>query len=573
MRLLLGEEIVQVDITGGEFVLRTSYEERFRARSTGAKWNAKTKLWTVGANLLSALKLMREESLAAPDRAKVEAFVAGLTAGSPRVVPATKTPLYEHQIDFASRLVAKRRMMNFSEMGSGKTGAVIGAAQELFTQGQVGLALIVAPLSVLASWERQIEKFCAVRHRTVMLTGTRKDRVSGADDIRVLRKALSGKFLIFALVNYAGLRVFEEEILALRPEFVCFDETTEIKNRTAKQTQSCMRVSRLAKYATGLTGTPISNNVAELWSECAAVSPNFLGGDAADYWNYVWEFCRFGGFKGKEIVGTKNLDVLEMLIKKFSVRVRKEEVLKLPPRTWDVREVVLEGDQDAAYRKAEGDFYFAVDAVKKHSGERQEFRILVKNALARMLRCQQIAAGHCRGENGEMMLWPDNPKIAEIGSIVEESGNQRIVVFSRFVEDLLQGKNALTKRGVEAAVYYGDVSQNDRADIEKDFMDPKGRNKVILAQVKTGGLGVDFSQGSICVFMTNWWSWHVRDQAESRVHRPGQTKPVTYIDLSAVDTVDQTVLEAIHEKKSISAVLFGKDLEEAPAEEEIATAK
>ena len=150
----------------------------------------------------------------------------------------------------------------------------------------------------------------------------------------------------------------------------------------------------------------------------------------------------------------------------------------------------------------------------------------------------------------------------ELVDLVREAGHQKVVVFSRFIEDIEMAREALQMAGFKAATYHGGVSQDRRTKIENAFLDRASDLQVVLAQVQTGGLGIDFSMASICVFFTNWFSWGVRDQAVSRLHRPGQTANVLVVDLLASNTVDETILMTVMDKRSISEVLFGSKVPE-----------
>lgn len=556
-------------LESGVFVLTTAYEEKFRVQACGAKWNQDRRMWEVKASLLSALALLTQAQ-PGDDVEAVREFVRGWETPVPLVIPSTREALMPHQVRGASEIIARRRFFITFDMGTGKTATVIGAAQELFRDREVDLVLVVAPLSVFGSWERQLSRFCTVPYRLMKFTGPRKERTERMSDVWTLRKALPWKRLVFACVNYEALRVYADDLIKLKPGMVVFDESTFIKNRSAQMTKAASRVSRAAKYATALTGTPISNNVGDLFGQLHAVSSEFVGDN---YWEFVKEFCRFGGYKNKEIVGSQNLNKLDWIMKRCSLRVRKEEVIELPDLTQETREIVLEGDQREAYDKAENDFYFAVEAVKRVLGEldrkedpekrRELVTVLIRNAMGRLLRCQQIAGGHCKSEIGETIYWPENPKTRELVEIAEQSGDQRIVVFGRFVEDLLQGRKALEEAGFHSEVYYGAVQHDERARIENEFLKEKTNLRVVLAQVKTGGFGVDFSKASIAVFYNNWFSWSVRDQAQSRLHRMGQKRNVLCIDLLGQATVDEKVLETVLSKKSLSEVLFGKKVQVA----------
>lgn len=563
---------MRVLLESGKFILHTTYEEKFKAQACGGKWDQDLRRWEVRTSILSALGLV-SQAAQGDDVEAARTYLKGWDVPPPPVVPSMKEPLMPHQNLGASHLIQKGRFFITFDMGTGKTATVLGAAQELFKGGKIDLVLIVAPLSVFGSWERQMARFCAVNYRFMLVTGTRKERNERMDDIKTLRQALIKKRLIVACVNYEALRLYADDLIKLKPGMVVFDESTFIKNRSAQMTKAAVRVSKAAKYATGLTGTPISNNVGDLFGQLHAISSEFVGDD---YWHFVQSFAKFGGYKNKEIVGTRNLKGLEWILSKCSLRVRKDEVLDLPALTQETREITLEGDQKEAYGKAATDFYFAVEAVKKTLRDldgkedpdkrRELYTVLIKNAMTRLLRCQQIAGGHCKSEMGETIYWPDNPKVLELVKIAEESGDQRIVVFSRFIEDLEQGRKALVKAGFPCEVYHGSVKQVDRARIENEFLSDSTPIKAVLTQVKTGGFGIDFSRASIAVFYNNWFSWAVRDQAQSRLHRLGQRRNVLCIDLLGRETVDEAVLSTVLSKKSLSEVLFGKKVPAAESE-------
>lgn len=560
---------MKVLLESGVFVLVTTYEEKFKAQACGGKWEAEKRIWTVKASLLSALGIL-SNAAAGDDVEVARSFIRGWEQPVQTVIPSTLEPLMPHQVKGASELIGRGRWLLTFDMGTGKTATVIGASQELFKGRKVDLVLVVAPLSVFGSWERQIKRFCAVPYRFMTFAGTRKDRTERMDDVRTLRKMFAWKRLVFACVNYEALRLYADDLIKLKPGLVAFDESTFIKNRSAQMTKAAARISRAAQYATALTGTPISNNVGDLFGQLHAVSSDFVGDD---YWHYIREFATFGGYKGKEIIGSRNLTALDWIMKRCSYRVLKDEVLDLPEITQETREVELEGEQEEAYRKAETDFYFAVEAVKKGLRElsrkedpskRHELvTVLIKNAMSRLLRCQQIAGGHCKSEVGDVILWPDNPKVREVVEIAEQSGDQRIVIFSRFIENLEQGRKAIEKAGFLCEVFHGGVKHGDRARIENEFLKEKTPLKALFVQVKTGGFGIDFSKASIAIFYDNWFSWAVRDQAQSRLHRLGQKRNVLCIDLIGKRTVDETVLETVLSKRSLSEVLFGKKVDEA----------
>lgn len=558
---------MRVHLENGKFLLYTTYEEKYRAQATGARWDQEQKRWEVEPSLLSGLMILanaaKDDDVEAARR-----FVTSMETPSPLLGFNLREKLMDHQVRGASELVARKRYFITFDMGCGKSATTMAAAQHLYHERLVDLMLVVCPISVFGSWERQLDRFLACPYRFIRFGRTKRERLTAFDDIKTIRRVLPWKRLIVLCVNYEALRIHERDLIKLKPGMVVFDESTYIKNRSAQMTKSAARISRAAEYVTALTGTPISNDVGDLFGQLHVVSPGFLGND---YWAFIREFATFGGYKNKEIVGTKNLKALDWIMRRCSYRVRKEEVLNLPLLTQETREIELEGEQQEAYGKAESDFYFAVEAVRKRVQELQgkddpEARkelvtVLIRNAMSRLLRCQQIAGGHCRGEDGEMIYWPGNPKVREMVEIASQAGDQKVVVFSRFVENLLQGQKALREAGIDAEVYYGGTPHEGRARIENEFLRPDAKFRVVLVQVKTGGFGIDFSGASVAIFYDNWFSWSVRDQAQSRLHRLGQTRNVLCWDLVASRTVDEKVLETVLSKRSLSEVLFGKRVE------------
>jgi SNF2 family DNA or RNA helicase len=483
---------------------------------------------------------------------EAEAFLKDLTCRREIVTPLQEIEPAEHQLYSASRIKGIKRYGVLHQMGTGKTVTTLLAAQDLWLENEITHLLIVAPLGVLDEWEDQISRFATVAHSIFWIANKVRDkRTQKAREFVQKRKGLS-----IGLINYEGLSTTSQLLLKDPPQMVVADESTRIKSRSAQMTKNSTALAKHAKYAVILTGTPTPNNVTEIFSQVKFLSTKYLGGR---YGTFINRYAVKGGWQGKQIVGSQNEEELRKVLSFFSDVVTKEEAIPgLPEQTYAVRKVDLTGAQRAAYNDAQSDFMFAVDAVNSSDASEKEYNVLVRNALARLAFCQRIASGHVREEdNFDVVRFKDNPKAKAVIEVIQDAGNVPVIIFARFREDIFLLQKAITDAiGCSVSIYCGGLHDAE----EQKARFKKGGSQIFISQVQKGGYGLNLTMSNLCIFYNNWFSYGVRDQAESRIHRRGQERSCHYIDIIARDTVDEQILEAIRQKESLAKILFGKDI-------------
>ena len=181
-----------------------------------------------------------------------------------------------------------------------------------------------------------------------------------------------------------------------------------------------------------------------------------------------------------------------------------------------------------------------------------------QTVLTQLMRLQQIVAGSLRTPDGELQLLPNN-RIKETLSVLDEVSGKAIIfaVFQTDIEQLTK-KIAETFGDDSVASYYGKTPQKDRENIIERFQDEKDPLRFFVSNPHTGGRGLTLTAASYIIFYSNSYDLELRIQAEDRIHRIGQEKSCTYVDMVCENTVDEKILESLKKKVSISNEVLGE---------------
>jgi SNF2 family DNA or RNA helicase len=533
-----------------ELMLATRYEERdlVRGFGIGARWDRKARAWRAPYSIM-AMEILRE---AAENGRGVE-FVGEIPwPSAPPPVPGLNPSagllrhLLHHQKETVTFAVSRRRAAIFDDMGTGKTASAIAFCREV----GVRRVLVLCPLSVMSSWAREILALVPEDERGVF-------PIMGSGFIKgdLLSRALTCSMRrVWAIVNYDSVWRLPG-LDDARWDAVVADESSRIKDRSSKCHKKAVEIADKAAYVVALNGTPVSNGVEDLWAQFRFVDRRVFG----ESWPaFRARYLVMGGFQGKQIIGTQRQDELRKVVRCASVRHLKDECLDLPERVYQRRYAMLRGSQYGAYKDVEREFVAWVRAVREADGTEADYKVRVQNALGRLLRCQQVASGHVVGADGALLRFDPAAKTDALRELLEDMPERRGVVFCRFIEDIEIVNSVLDSMGLPHREISGRVPEPERAAAQAALKD--GTTDFVVAQVNTGGYGIDLTGVSTAIFWNNWWSWSTRDQAESRIHRWGQKRRCVFVDLLAERTVDELVLDAVLQKRHISEVLFGKEV-------------
>jgi len=467
-----------------------------------------------------------------------------------------KTKPYKHQLTALKKSWNKENFAYFMEMGTGKTKVLIDNLAMLYDKGKVDGALIIAPKGVVKTWyEQELPTHLAdhIENVTVLwqpnITKTQEEKLNSLFETETTLHILIMN--VEALSTDKGVK-FASKYINSHKTLMAIDESTTIKNPSAKRTKNIIELGKNAKYRRIMTGSPITKNPLDLYSQCEFLDPWLL--DFASYYAFR---NRYAEMKTMHIHGRsiqvvhafQNLSELSEKVKGFSDRVLKEDCLDLPPKNFIKRHIVLTHDQRKIYEQ-----------MKKAAMAVLNGKVTTTmTVLTQLMRLHQITCGHFTADDGTTQLI-DNNRIKELMNILEETEG-KVIIWANYQRDVnLIIKNVVEKYGKDSIVdYYGLTPQEDRQDNIRKFQNgPECR--FLIGTPQTGGYGITLTKANTVVYFSNGYDLEKRLQSEDRAHRIGQKKNVTYIDLIAEDTVDEKIVEALRKKINIASEVLGEEL-------------
>ena len=418
-----------------------------------------------------------------------------------------------------------------AEMGTGKTLISIGIAGQLYLQKEIKKLLIVAPLSITKVWEEEFGKFADFDYQIKVLEGTTNKKVEAL-------RNLFGNKLQVAVVNYESCWRLEKEISVWKPDMIICDESSKIKNPQAKQSKALHRLGARSKHNIILTGTPVTNNPLDFFSQYKFLDENIFGGS---YYAFRAKYAVMGGYGNYQVIGYKNLQELTEKAHSIAFRITKKEALDLPEQVSTKRFVELEPKARKKYK----------DLLDKSYTELENGAVEAPNVLTKLLRLSQLTGGYIKEENCEIAEQISSAKMDELEDIVDEciSARKKLVVFARFIPEIDGIAQMLKSKNIQYAMIRGDVK--DRAG-EVDKFQNNDAYKVFIGQLQTTGMGLTLTAADTAVFYSLSYNFADYEQAKARIHRIGQKNNCTYIHLIAKNSIDEKVMEALQKKKNIA---------------------
>ena len=468
-----------------------------------------------------------------------------------------KTEPYKHQRETLAKSAHKNLYALFLEMGLGKSKILLDNAAILFDQEKISGLLIVSPKGNLRNWDvHEVNKHLPDHIQRNVLVWQPNHTKQWLKDYKEMVEGDSDGILNIFLVNveaFATVKAckFVEEFLVTHDAMMAIDESTTIKNPKAKRTKHLIKLAPLADYRRILTGFPITKAPLDLYSQCYFLSPNLLG--FSSYYAFSARYAitqarRMGSHSFQQIVGFQRLEELQESIKDFSIRKTKDQCLDLPAKVYTKRLVELTDEQKKAYATMKQKALMVLD--------NEVFSTM--NVLTQIMRLQQIVAGSLRNEDGETIVLKNN-RVRTVLDLLEETSG-KVVIFAMFQTDIEQLEKAIAQKFGERSVasYYGKTPQDERQKIIDRFQDSESELRYFISNPQTGGRGITLTEASTMIFYSNSYDLELRVQAEDRIHRIGQEKSCTYIDLVSENTVDEKILQNLLSKVKISNEILGE---------------
>lgn len=431
------------------------------------------------------------------------------------------------------------------DMGLGKTLQIIAF---LLSQKK-SKSIVVVPTSVIYNWMDEFEKFApSIRVGLVHGSKSKRDKVlrdfKRGLGIKIEEENLKEKSYEkydVLLTTYGTLKNDEKAYENLSFDYCIIDEAQNIKNPTAQATLSVKNIKSRCNIA--LTGTPIENNLMELWSIFDFVMPGYL-------------FTK-DRFRERFILDESNLSELKSLITPFILRRLKEDVLSELPEKLEKKYLVeMKGKQKQLYS-------FYVKAIKNQLNENKSSEKSGRdkiNLFAYLTKLREICLD-------PSLVVPDytggSSKLTVVKEIVKDASEsgKKILLFSQFTSVLKKIEEDFKKEDISYLYLDGGTSAKDRVERVKKFNEDSNI-KVFLISLKAGGVGLNLTSASVVIHFDPWWNPAVEDQATDRAHRFGQENKVEVIKLVAKDTIEEKIVLMQEDKRElIQSLMDGKTMD------------
>lgn len=406
------------------------------------------------------------------------------------------------------------------EMGLGKTVQTIA----FLLSEKNKKSLIVAPTSLIYNWKNEFKKF-APSMKICILHGDKDERQEILNDV---------KEYDVILTTYGTLKNDEEKYEKIKFDYCILDEGQNIKNPLAQSTKSVKNIKAENKFI--LTGTPIENNLIELWSIFDFIMPGYLD--------------NVHNFKNRFMNKENTAIELQKYIKPFMLRrLKKDVITELPEKIEKNYYVELTKDQKKVYAS-----YVEDIKEKMENNEFSDDKITIFSYLTKLRQLcldPSVVLDNYKGKSG---------KIEEAVSLIKDNicDNHKILLFSQFTSVLKNISKCLSANKIEHFYLDGSTSAGKRLELVEEFNN-NDETKVFLISLKAGGTGLNLTSADIVIHFDPWWNPAVEDQATDRAHRIGQKNVVQVFKLISEGTVEDKILNLQEKKKQLIKDVLDSD--------------
>lgn len=439
-----------------------------------------------------------------------------------------KTSLYKKQKK-AVKLFAKRKQIAlFMEPGTGKTITALAMVdQKQRKKRRHLLVLVVCPKNIISSWSDELEDHI----EDYQFFGSLKDFYKGGVD--------TSKSYTFVVINYEQMRIHIDKLVKCNWDFVIPDESHRAKNRRAKTSKALWRLS-FVEYKLILSGTPITKDEIDLWSQFKFLKPTLWGTNFNLFAKKALKEIDFGGYK-KWAPHKKRIKLFMKKANKFTYYLKLDDMTDMP----DKQDIPVRIDINKQHRKA----YWELEQnfLTEHEGKRSSIDLSVTS----LLRLQQLTGGHLVYETGDAHRFKEQPKLWWVLDKLQDLGEEKVLIICRYTYEIEMIETALKKLRYDTKVMKGGMKQEEIAKVRHSFQSEKGC-QILIGQVSVVKEGNNFQK---CCRNTFFYSKSLSyvdlDQCKRRTWRNGQKRKVKYYHLIVEDTIDETI-EKLLDRKTLN---------------------
>lgn len=421
------------------------------------------------------------------------------------------------------------------DMGLGKTAQVLAHLLIEKQQGRMDIpALIVLPTSLIFNWQAEARRM-APALRVLTLQGP--ERADLFADIKQADVVLTIYPLLWRDLDVLKAQEFHLLIL---------DEAQTVKNAASRSADAVRQIN--ARHRLCMTGTPLENNLGELWAQFDFLMPGFLGD--------MRSFARLWR-KPIEVNGeTLRAQLLAQRVRPFILRRRKDEVAtELPPRTEVIKRLRLQGKQRELYESVR----VAADEQVRRILQRKGFDGAQITILDALLKLRQVCCDPALLKGQNLPPEMERAKLEMLSDMLPAlvAEGRRILVFSQFTEMLGLIAIALGDLDLPYLMLTGKTATADRGAIVAQFQDRQV--PIMLISLKAGGVGLNLTAADTIIHMDPWWNPAVEEQANARAHRIGQEQAVFIYKLLVEGSIEERILGLQARKAALAEGVLGSD--------------
>lgn len=446
-----------------------------------------------------------------------------------------KTNLLPYQVEGVKFAFGAGRTIIADEMGLGKTVQAIATAELLLREGMVDSVLIICPTSLKYQWLSEIKRF------------TGRDALVIEGDVLKRHKLLSDKSYFYKIASYQAIANNIKARLIPSSDMIIYDELQRLKNRDTQTGRQLRKLS--SEYVLALTGTPLENNLEELYSVAQLVDQYAMGP--------LYKLAAETMLKdpGGRIIGYRNLHSVAQRLRGTLLRRRKAEVkLQMPSRTDTNTFVPMTDEQMAIHDENKATVARLIFKWRRQKflSEKDRRKLLLALSIMRMV-CDSTFIIDQESRHDTKI----DETLAIISNLLAcEEG--KVVIFSQWERMLRILAMELQKQDVDFCFLHGAVPSPKRKDLIDRFReDPECR---IFLSTDAGGTGLNLQAASLLINLDLPWNPAVLEQRIARIYRLGQENPVQIINMIARDTIEERMLDTLAFKSNLAAgILDGGD--------------
>lgn len=418
------------------------------------------------------------------------------------------------------------------EMGLGKTIQIISLILNNYHDGQ---SIVITPAAVIYNWQNEFAKF-APSLTLQVLDGSKAERRSLFTSSRDKDVIITSYDAFKRDIDFYQEQHFNNEII---------DEAQYIKNPQTAASKAVKSVAADHRFA--LTGTPIENQLSELWSIFDFLMPGFLNNYSQFRKNYETPIIKHHDRKAE--------DELKQLIQPFILRRLKKDVLKeLPDKTEHLVYTPMIGQQAKLYQARATRLVKRLQSQDDEEFKNNRFEMLAEITRLRQLCCSpKLLNADYRGRSG---------KVDQTMELIRDeiAAGHKILLFSQFTSALAILRQQIEKEQISDFVIEGKTKKSDRQTFVKEFNTYDGP-AIFLISLKAGGTGLNLTSADVVIHFDPWWNVAAENQATDRAHRIGQQHNVSIYKMIAKDTIEERIIAMQKQKSELAnAILSGDEI-------------